>query len=77
LNPGNWWRIQLFPFWKQLPLTATLSILETVCQEGSRSVKRKLEYDNYRRQQDREFISDFGREIKWIHGKHKQESNDE
>jgi hypothetical protein len=77
LNPGNWWRIQLFPFWKQLPLTATLSILETVRHEGSRSVKRNLEYDNYRRRQDREFISDFDREIKRIHGKPKQESNDE
>jgi hypothetical protein len=41
-------------------------ILETVRHDGSRSVKRKLEYDNYRRQQDREFISDFDREIKRI-----------
>ena len=56
---------------------SVISILETVRHKGSRSVKRKLEYDNYRRQQDQEFISDFGREIKWIHGKHKQESNDE
>ena len=56
---------------------SVISILETARQEGSRSVKRKLEYDSYRRQQDREFISDFDREIKRIHGKHKQEGNDE
>ena len=56
---------------------SVISILETVRHEGSRSVKRKLEYDNYRRRQDREFISDFDREIKRIHSKHKQESNDE
>ncbi len=40
-------------------------------------LKAEQEYDNYRRRQDREFISDFDREIKRIHGKHKQESNDE
>ena len=54
---------------------SVISILETVRHEGSRNVKRKLEYDNYRRQQDREFISDFDREIKRIQGK--QKSNDE
>ncbi len=40
-------------------------------------LKAEQEYDNYRRRQDREFISDFDREIKRIQGKHKQESNDE
>ncbi|MCK4467368.1 MAG: hypothetical protein KAU60_03340 [Desulfobacterales bacterium] len=38
-------------------------------------LKAEQEYDNYRKQQDREFISDFDREIKRIHGK--QKSNDE
>ena len=56
---------------------SVISILETVRHKGSRSVKRKLEYDSYRRQQDREFISDFDREIKRIQGKHKQESSNE
>ena len=68
-------------FWEfqslELVEDSVISILETVRHDGSRSVKRKLEYDNYRRQQDREFISDFDREIKRIQGKHKQESNDE
>jgi hypothetical protein len=40
-------------------------------------LKVEQEYDNYRKRQDREFISDFDREIKRIHGKYKQESNDE
>ena len=98
----------------ELEQKATLSILETVRQEGSRSVKRKLEYynldaiiavgyrvnypilgdkgkvsaieaklkaeqeyDTYQKRQDREFISDFDREIKRIQGKQKQESNNE
>lgn len=40
-------------------------------------LKAEQEYDTYRKRQDREFISDFDREIKRIQGKHKQESNDE
>jgi hypothetical protein len=40
-------------------------------------LKAEQEYDTYRKRQDKEFISDFDREIKRIQGKHKQESNDE
>ncbi|MEA1866281.1 MAG: virulence RhuM family protein [Euryarchaeota archaeon] len=40
-------------------------------------LKAEQEYDTYRKRQDREFISDFDREIKRIQGKQKRESNDE
>ena len=40
-------------------------------------LKAEQEYDTYRKRQDREFISDFDREIKRIQGKQKQEGNDE
>ena len=40
-------------------------------------LKAEQEYDTYRKRQDREFISDFDREVKRIQGKHKQEGDDE
>jgi hypothetical protein len=40
-------------------------------------LKAEQEYNTYRKRQDREFISDFDREIKRIQGKHKQEDDDE
>jgi hypothetical protein len=40
-------------------------------------LKAEQEYNNYRKRQDQEFISDFDREIKRIQGKQKQEGDDE
>ncbi|MBU0712631.1 hypothetical protein KJ762_14840 [bacterium] len=40
-------------------------------------LKAEQEYQSYRQRQDREYISDFDREIKRIQGTHKQEKVDE
>ena len=49
---------------------ATLSILETVQMEGNRQAKLKAEqeYEVYLVQQDKDYISDFDKEIKRIFG---------
>ncbi|MDZ7617372.1 MAG: hypothetical protein U1E05_10225 [Patescibacteria group bacterium] len=54
----------------ELAKEATVSILETVQIEGGRRVTRKLEqYEEFRKRQDADYVSDFDREIKRLEGK--------
>ena len=72
---GSWQKIQLFPFWKQLPPTGKpiKQIYPILNDKGKISapqakLKAETEFEKYRIVQDKNYISDFDNEIKRLKG---------
>jgi len=76
-RPASWPRIQYVPFWNILPRTGrntppnTHSILQDKGKVTALEarLKAEAEYEVFRQRQDKDYLSDFDREIKRIEGK--------